>query len=246
VVFVHGFAGDPLGTWVGFPQRLPTKSACRGHDLFFYGYDGVRKGATFSAAILREFLETLLSAPGSLAEGSAGAAQRPTDAFAYDTIVLAAHSLGAVVVRRALLDVAQGHHAKRTSAVRLVLYAPAHRGGTIIPLAQQALGVLRVVPVAALAKSWARVLVDLEPGSDALETLKADTEAALARATADGAAVTHLVAACVLHGEDDSIVGQVGFCQDPPMTPVRGADHFEVCKPTDDRPQPLDHLLSHL
>src|SRR5262249_32167601 len=106
VVFVHGFGGDALGTWRQFSDLWPRGKA--GYDLVFYGYDSLRRQALYSGDELREVLEAFLPAPAAminptiehLAHVHAGILRL---AFSYRRIVFVAHSLGAVVVRQALV-----------------------------------------------------------------------------------------------------------------------------------------------
>ena len=39
VIFVHGFKGSAIDTWLDFPFALERESRVEDYDLLFYGYD---------------------------------------------------------------------------------------------------------------------------------------------------------------------------------------------------------------
>ena len=106
VVFVHGFGGSAVGTWLEFPTILTGSPKCSGSDLFFFGYKSKRRDAAYSGSELFGFLSALGSEPArTMINPSlpAGATQRSKE-FQFKHIVICAHSLGAVITRLALLD----------------------------------------------------------------------------------------------------------------------------------------------
>jgi hypothetical protein len=105
-VFVHGWTGDALETWQGFPGLIRDSVRAEGTDFFFWGYESVKPTAMFSAALLREFLEALLDLPvRSVINPSLFGARTRDEGFRYEQLVICAHSMGAVVSRRAILDI---------------------------------------------------------------------------------------------------------------------------------------------
>src|SRR5713226_7104842 len=54
--------------------------------------------------------------------------------FQYGSVVVVAHSLGAVVARQALLDLDEDRNPKWLNKISLVLFAPAHMGADVVPL----------------------------------------------------------------------------------------------------------------
>lgn len=105
VVFVHGFNGHPLRSWMEFPIHLPSLRP--GADLIFYGYDGRYASVVASALILEQFLSSLMSSPAALVNPTVQKHLHRSDSFRYRRLFLIAHSLGAVVTRRALLEAAR-------------------------------------------------------------------------------------------------------------------------------------------
>lgn len=94
IIFVHGFQGDPKRTWGEFPKYILENPAANGWDILSFGYEsdlapdliGVWEGdpsIQMIANSLRVFANTQL---------------------AYDGILFIAHSMGGLVVQRALLD----------------------------------------------------------------------------------------------------------------------------------------------
>jgi pimeloyl-ACP methyl ester carboxylesterase len=251
ILFVHGFLGKALETWYRFPMLLPDVASCAGVDLYFYGFDTGSRSANVLATQLRELLKALLS-PGigrliDVAEGTD--TLRRGEAFRYERITIAAHSLGAVVVRRALLDLAREIDDAALARVRLVLFAPAHMGGDIIALARLAMQPLPFPPFEAAARWKFPVLGDLDPErSKMLPLLQTHTAAQLTAARAARTTTAHLIAERVIHAEFDGgrVVSDNQFCDDPPMTLFEGATHFSVCKPWSETSFPLVELLKHV
>lgn len=245
VVFVHGFGGEALGTWDQFATLLPLQPQAAGRDLFFYGYDSLVAQAPVSAAELRDFLQTLWTDPvAGVILPSVQDARRADPAFRYNHVTLVAHSLGAVVVREALVQAAMDTPpAPWLKDVSLVLFAPAHTGAAILDLANEALGAMPArfgAAAAAGAKAYAQVLRDLERGSDMLEKLRDDTDELL------GKGYDSLRAKVVVLGQKDRIVQAVRFCKDPGPTIVADKGHIGVCKPDAGYPAPLGYLLPHI
>lgn len=92
IVFVHGFTGDWKNTWRSIPDVLLKDPRLSGWDLFGFGYASHRSfdilGLWSSDAKLEE-ISTMLHAEPAL---------NP-----YERLVLVAHSMGGLVVQRALV-----------------------------------------------------------------------------------------------------------------------------------------------
>lgn len=240
IIFVHGFQGEALDTWTDFPTLLTEDARLTGVDLIFYGYDGLYTQAGVSSLMFLQFLEQLFTAPNSLL----GKALQPRHNFTYSSVVIAAHSLGAVVTRRALLD-AEADGSAWIDKVRLVFFAPAHSGAYAAVLASAYLSSqdwwLGKIAGAAAAYNLP-LLEDLKPGSVVLAALDADTRKALQAKPKAG----HLVAHTVVWADDDKVVINHRFGGDPRAKLIRGSDHRRVCKPLNDFRDPVDYLLAAL
>jgi hypothetical protein len=171
------------------------------------------------------------------------AARLRTGSTSYDRVTIVAHSLGSVIVRRALLDLAQDKTLrKKLGAIQVVLFAPAHLGARIVSLATEALGVFQL-PIGPLVKFRWPVLTDLEQPSQTLALLLEQTESEFAVCTTANEPTSHIIAGGVMHAEHDKIVSQNAFFRDPPMTPAPNRGHSDCCKPTAAYRDPVDFLL---
>jgi hypothetical protein len=241
IVFIHGFTGHPTRTWSDFDQLLQQQAACKGRDMFFYGFDGLYAEMNASAAIFREFVNRLFVDTKELLKANLPAeAQRPPS-FQYRSMLIVAHSLGAVTSRRALLD-ASKMGVTWLSRINLVLFAPAHLGASVAELALEATGAFSFLRLFGAGARFASPLIDqLKPGSADLKTLLDETTAALA-----GGANTHLIARKVIIAERERIVKNASFASDPPAIAIPDTTHTTVCKPSSTFILPLQRLLECL
>lgn len=210
VVFIHGFSGVSLETWMSFPDMLRNEPYLSGSDLYFYGYDSL-KGQVFDQsrelyAFLKRYCDRRKTIP-------------------YEKILLVAHSLGAVITRYALIS-AIGDGMSWAPQCRLLLFAPAHSGTRVVKLVQDCLpGMLKIMAAAALY--IIPVVDDLRPGSVALKTLERET--LRYKKSSEGA----MLSALVIQAYGDKVVHNHQFCYDRflDVSPVRGYSHTTVCKP---------------
>jgi pimeloyl-ACP methyl ester carboxylesterase len=113
IVFVHGFTGDVQATWGNIPEFLHDQPELEGWDLVGFGYKSRR----------RFDIVKLWSADASLEEISTEL-KTALALSAYDQVVLVAHSMGGLVVQRALVK-----YSKLRKRVRqVILYGTPSRG----------------------------------------------------------------------------------------------------------------------
>ena len=237
VLFIHGFSGDAIATWADFHALLPGCPKCAGHDLFFYGYDGLRAEMTASASIFRDFLERLLGDTTAFLTDNLPPSAARSDDFQYDELVIVAHSLGAVISRRALID-ATKNELDWVRKIKLVLFAPAHKGAKVADLALEIASSFPFLKLFGVGARFQSPLIDqLKPESRVLKTLLDDTE----RATRNGDNA-HLVACKVVIAEYEKIVENDAFGDDPPPNTIPNTTHTTVCKPKSNFLQPLNLL----
>ena len=237
VLFIHGFSGDAIQTWSNFHELLQECPKCSGRDLFFYGYDGLRAEMNASASIFRAFLDRLFGSTEQFLNDNLPPSAQRADDFGYDELVIVAHSLGAVISRRALLD-ATRKNSDWVTKTKLVLYAPAHKGARVADLALEAASSFSFARLFGVATRFVSPLIDqLKPGSPALKQLLADTEK-----FRQGGANSHLVANKVVIAEHENIVENETFGEDPPPEAIANTSHRSVCKPRKDFPFPFKHL----
>jgi triacylglycerol esterase/lipase EstA (alpha/beta hydrolase family) len=247
LVFVHGFSGKAVGTWSSFPSLLAQQPKCSGWDLIFFGYDGVHTEAVSSAGDLAELLDAIAASPADLyakSTSSPNALRQPPDV--YTRIVLVAHSLGAIVARRAMLD---GYNrstpAPWSKKTEFFAFAPAHNGAKLMSLVLETFGLAG--PILSLAQLFNRYIVlrDLKEGSGTLQTLHDD----LTRTYDAPSNASNLRALEVILARNDRIVTNRVLYPDPSPAPggiLAGCTHSTVCKPDEVFPQPIDLLVARL
>jgi pimeloyl-ACP methyl ester carboxylesterase len=240
-VFVHGYGGNAIATWTKFDSLLPSESPCSGHDLVFYGYDGLRSEAVASGSLFLEFLEGLFSNGAELINRLLPTLVQRSEDFRYNKIIVVAHSLGAVVSRWALVA---AHETGRPWAnnLKLVLFAPAHRGANVVKIALQAATGFQLMQVlSAVARFRSPLIDELAPDSDVLNELQERVDNLV------GPSGDHcLLARAVFIAEREHVVKNLPFSRDPFPIAIADTDHFSVCKPqraADDRVRKLCQFL---
>lgn len=237
IVFIHGFSGS-FNTWKGFPEMIADSPGFEGWDIFFVEYDWGDQVELTGRSMFEYVLQPIFENPQSLFKSSSSTVTRPQD-FQYKQVVIAAHSLGAVVTRVAMLAASRAKVAWLPNT-KMVLYAPAHNGANIVSLGSEALGVFGAIGkmLPNVLKVKYPSLIDLEsvPGvgkSDLLKRIESDTKALLDAGKGD-----FTKAQAVLYGGDDRVVVAAQFCQDTDFKSVPNISHTAICKPSNtfDRP----------
>lgn len=236
VIFIHGYGGSAIKTWKEFHTLLPKSPGFEGYDLIFYGYDGKHSTTTASASIFGAFLDRLFRHPFSIIGPclSSTNVNRDWDQFRYQQVILAAHSLGAVICRWSLLFAHEKGFDWPNRTV-MVLYAPAHRGAKVVDLIRENTGILGRVTTAIRYDS--PLIDELAPGSEALHDLQEKTINAIN--AGDG---SYLIARQVVIAERERIVQNLTFAKDPPPRAFPGTTHGSVCKPRKTFLDPIDVL----
>jgi alpha-beta hydrolase superfamily lysophospholipase len=237
ILFIHGYNGDAINTWSDFHELLPGRPKCAHSDIYFYGYDGLWAELQATAAIFRAFLDNLFNGTNTLfKENLTPSESRPID-FMYDELVIVAHSLGAVIARRALLDATQ-IGSDWISRIKLVLFAPAHKGARAVDLAMEALSWITPLKFCKIFISFNSPITEqLKPGSQTLKDLLEETNTA----TKNGGN-PHLIAKKVVIAQYDKIVTNERFGNDPPPESIPDTTHTSVCKPKINFLQPISIL----
>lgn len=240
VIFVHGFGGSPAKTWPAFPALIAEKAPPPHFDYLFYGYDGVTLQANSSAQAFATMLYDFLADPAAIINQTIATSWQRAP-FAYQRIVIAAHSLGAVVTRGALLHAyrrrQEGVVVPWLDSVRLALFAPAHHGAYAAKIAYAALtgeswSLLKLGTL--FATSSLPLLDDLQPQSTIIQELHKRTQTVIDEFKAQGKAVPSFIRAeAVLWALRDKVVVNNPFFEDAPEESL-DTGHLGVCKP--DRP----------
>lgn len=236
VVFIHGFIGQTVKTWLDFPSIDPTRPEnvwWLESDLLFAGYESTKDTITGVAHRVREHLEEFYPNPARQLLVVNGHQARADVASRYDDLVLVGHSLGGVILRRALSDAAQvwvdeGRPPSRPILLdaRNCMFSPASAGFR----AGGFLGLLRAVPLwsgieMVLRRSSA--YTDLQPGSVVLDEIKRRTISFAPNQDPDFAALR----ANIAWASPDNVVYSERYETDFVDQSWDNTDHQSVCKP---------------
>lgn len=217
IIFVHGFGGQSVDTWADFKIILRNHSLFTDSDIIFYGYDSKFIQATTNASLLRTFLEEICKPQEYLND------VKRTVPANYEKIIFMAHSLGAFIVRKALIH-AHKNCNNWIDNVKMILLAPAHNGSELPQRVMEILpGLLKTT--AQIARYFMPVLEDLQKGSSAITTLKDETMKLLAEGKGG-----FTIANRVDWAEFERVVINDDFCSDPVADTIRGKDHISICK----------------
>lgn len=242
VMFVHGFRGRAVSTWLDFPSAGEHRAWWREADLLFVGYGSTRENISGVAHRIRREIPRFFPAPYPEAMTVNGRHPRPDITSAYEELFLIGHSLGGLVLRRALCDAAikwneDGRPAKRSPLLdaRLLLFSPATAGFQ----ASGILGAVRATGIWAAAEIFLRrssAYSDLQPGSTLITDTRALTERLAVQPELSG-----LRARIVWANPDDVVIVQryeTDFVDDS----WDGRKHSTICKPRADFQSPLDFV----
>jgi pimeloyl-ACP methyl ester carboxylesterase len=254
IVFVHGWGGDARATWETFPQAVATMPEASFTDVFFLDYPSTTSQVPFCANQLRRFLFDVVRNPVSkIINGSLprGAPKRNAD-DRYERVFIVGHSMGAVIARRALLDLDEPAPVvlsdEEFATLRLLFFAPAHSGSNVPLLIESGLGLNFLPGVATVGrcvKLYFQSLADLEHGSGTLKQLAEDCRLIRERRTLRKASIEHLRAS-VYHAHNDRVVSQNRFDLDAPFDPVMQKNHRSICKPCRGYLTPVEALSALL
>jgi pimeloyl-ACP methyl ester carboxylesterase len=237
VVFVHGFRGRAVQTWNHFAESGEVDDWWRESDLLFVGYDSVRENITGVASRIRRRLPELFPRlPSELLELD-GVRVRAS-ASIYDELVLVGHSLGGVIVRRALADSAQdwlerspaesGRPKPILLEARVCLFSPASAGFRAagrLGLAKASPGWVGVEMLLRRSSAFS----DLQPGSSFLVDTRRRTEQLVVQSPE----LCRSLRAALLWANPDDVVLTERYDSDFVDDSVDGTTHSSVCKPHD-------------
>ena len=260
VVFVHGFRGDPRGTWHDFPGLISRDASWEKCDLFFYSYRS-RNQIIPLAEDFRSFLHALFVPDGLASDrirslplraqlpalpSGRGLTTTPERIKSYKNLVLVGHSAGAVIIREAILQEIRPGVASPINPQAFVLnsqlrlFAPALRGaicsGSISVLLRHTPLVSEILN--ALYLDWRPLFHNLQVGSPALEDLRKETEDLQEKFPK----IRALRAAC-LFGEYEEFVTIGTYKRDTLYPTEPGQTHITICKPSLAYQRPLEFVI---
>ena len=228
VVFVHGFRGSGRATWGRLPELICDNAAFADSDLLFFDYATVGRQIQFHAQELLGALRLLTMDQQQALAGTGVAALgriRTRAPAGYSSVHFVAHSMGAIVVRRALLDAAREPADQWARNAQLVLFAPAHSGARVEVLVEQTLAL--IPGLHGLVRPFYPCLDEMVPDSPTLSLLLDDSMRLMG---SDARHLSCLVARAVYIAEIEVVVYTTAFMSDPAGAPIRGSNHRTVCK----------------
>lgn len=235
IVFVHGWGGKPLSTWADFQHSGRIDPWWRDSDMAFAAYPSVTQQIAISSIELTGALDAIFpTLPAELL--SVGGTWLPgrDPGHSYEELILIGHSLGGVLIRRAILDCAKDWLAKSTGeasqpgilGAKVILFSPAIGGFqptghpmAIVPRAveDKIRSVLRASPS----------FLDLSPESWLIKETRVETEAL---ASAEGRNFAGVRAKIAWAGREHLVVAR-RYSTDPPDVSIPDRTHVDVCKP---------------
>lgn len=243
VVFVHGFNGRAVSTWQRFPEGGPRNDWWQTSDLLFVGYDSVRDTIVGTAARIRKALPTFYPRlPADLTVVD-DVTVRPPSTQDYRELFLVGHSLGGLVLRRMLCDLAQGWIEEKSMDpvatrpplldAKVRLFSPASAGFRSAGW----LGLCQASPLWLAFNMYLRrssAYTDLQPDSQLITSTRRRTEQLVVQHSADLAALR----ASILWANPDNVVLAERYDSDYVDDSVDNTSHISVCKPTDEYEEP--------
>ena len=240
-MFIHGYNGHATDTWKNFTRPIDRDARTEHVDLVFYGYESQHRRASVNAGIFASLLERIFDEPYSLiSTRDPDVVARPPD-FAYDRVLIVAHSLGAVVAREAIVGLYHRDRRKLDDKdFDLMLFAPAHRGASVLRVGSWIPRVDVVKDALAVLGKFI-VRYDLEETSGTLAGLEAATMRLIGENRTKG-----LIAKQVIFGSQEKIVNPSIFGADPAPIVHRNKGHVDICKPASGFPLPVRWVLEAL
>jgi hypothetical protein len=264
IVFVHGYGGDPYGTWTNFQflidEHYPCADSYQGADLFFFRYESKDEWIHASTDRLLNFIDQVILDPNQdhfventspIVVGASilTSATLPVSVLPsprrYSRLILVGHSEGGVVIRNAIIKWFKSKKTKNGSPPKwkllmqsqLSLFAPAIAGFRPSGF----LGVAMRLP-------WLGNILDAALSNDAgyqdlsdpefLQNLREQTEDAAKRNPHKA------LRADIVWGYRDRIVHPTKYNDDTEQFVDK--DHINICKPRDDYGHPIEFVASGL
>jgi pimeloyl-ACP methyl ester carboxylesterase len=231
IVFVHGFGGHAVNTWDEFPQSGRIGHWWQEADMLFVGYASTKENATSVADRLNAELPNFYPRPFAPAM-RVGEVDARDEIEPYEELLLVGHSLGGLIIRRALKQAAQqwvfspaGTPLPAILNAQMRLFSPASAGFRPAGFAGFLKAMTGIWGLAELRLRMSSAYWDLQPSSSLIIDTRRETEDLFAR--------TGLTAlqARILWANPDNIVRAEEYAIDPYRSSAHGRTHVTVCKP---------------
>ncbi|NMR31968.1 hypothetical protein [Crystallibacter degradans] len=240
MVFVHGFRGKAVATWDEFSSSGHTDLWWRDTDMLFVGYDSAHDNITAVADRVRTNLRKFYPKPHTPAMNLGGTTPRDDTSTPYGELVALGHSLGGLVLRRAMADAAQDRLDSETAGekpqhqeilnAKLRLFSPASAGFRPAGM----LGLVKASGLGTVVEMYLRrssAYTDLQPGSELLVTTRNRTEQLAPQFSQ--------LRARILWANPDDVVNTERYNTDFVAETVDQQSHSTVCKPNPQYGLPL-------
>lgn len=245
IVFIHGWNGRAAKTWGGF-QQPPSDPWWEAADLLFVNYRSTKESATATADRLRSRINDFYPKPNLGMLIREGVSAREDTSTNYEELILVGHSLGGVVIRRALVDAmdewrVQGLIPERRPQIldaQQRLFSPASAGF----LPRGALAALHVAPIWWVCEMFlvqGGAYLDLKAGSQILESTRRRTES-----YSPDAPDASALAAYILWANPEKVVVPERYDNDARSQTADGRTHRTVCKPEKTYEMPFSFVQS--
>lgn len=241
IVFVHGFGGVATRTWKQFWNHPADCSWWAESDLLFTTYDSIRGHVTGGANLLSAQLPKFYPILPEWVTEIDGVAWRDSSPE-YSELLLVAHSLGGVLVRKVMLDALDGwDYDGRVNAKPPILqaglrfFSPATSGFMPTGFAGLLYALRNVRAIAETILSISPAYKQLQIGSPILEQIE--------HSTLDRVSQGHVeLRARIVWAEKDRIVDARRYTSDFPEGTIPRRGHMNVCKPNAKYAAPWDFV----
>lgn len=241
IIFIHGFSGSASTTWLNFPGILCNDALFDATDLIFYDYQSLKYSASDHAGDFYDFLKDHILTDSSTAYLVRAIRRRGLTIRDYKQIIFVAHSLGAIVLREAMLT-ANDQQMQWLDKTKMILFAPAHLGAHIKPLLFELMDLTLLTKlIGAYVRFQVPVLHDLEEDSIIINKIFSESKQLQEKGLGN-----FTKAAKVIHAKGDKVVNNNRFLQDKPAFRIEKTSHKKVCKPIDWYMHPVDQLIKEL
>ncbi|CAN5167558.1 hypothetical protein BH09ACT9_BH09ACT9_26440 [soil metagenome] len=235
VVFVHGFNGDGLKTWGQFTKPGAHREWWLESDMLFIDYNSKRDGPLGVALRIRNWIDHFYPkpyAPAMMIDDLPGRADITTP---YEELVLVGHSLGGLIIRRAILDVAMNwDNEGRTQDEWHVLLSATTRLFSPASAGFQSGGFLALVEESVFGR-WLEFYLrrspafkDMQPNSRVLQDTQKWTEEIALEPGFEA------LRPRIVWANPDNVVTTLGYRTDGKQDSWDKTTHSKVCKPIRD------------